>query len=400
MIHHCDPTIAAVLRRLEQRKRIFDLRRALERLPSSGRDTQFYRAVTAGRFGHESLAIDQLLELLATHPKPELERKAHEEMASALARIGRFGEAARAWSKALRVTAANDQKRSENENTRSLYNALRTVDPLVIEAWPSVSVQVTRNRLDSWDAPVTVNGHPSEWIIDTGANLCAVTQSEAAKMGLSTRKTKSYVRGLTEENRRISVAVASDLWFGAAHLRNVVVLVFPDEALYIDSLRYQVRGILGIPILRALGTVQMSASGLVRTCTNRSLAPAEPNIFFDELTPIVEIRYGDQPLQMRLDTGANKTFLHPSFRKAVGEIAQFKKQQQKISGAGGHVKRWTFTVPSLRLKVLDRSVGLADVSLLRREPSGKARHLDGVLGMDALASGFTLDFRAMQLRIE
>jgi hypothetical protein len=35
-----------------------------------------------------------------------------------------------------------------------------------------------------------------------------------------------------------------------------------------------------------------------------------------------------------------------------------------------------------------------------RAPEGEARYRDGVLGIDALRAGFTLDFRAMQFRLE
>jgi hypothetical protein len=45
-------------------------------------------------------------------------------------------------------------------------------------------------------------------------------------------------------------------------------------------------------------------------------------------------------------------------------------------------------------------VDLSNVSLLTTAPEGDARYRDGVLGTDALRSGFTLDFRAMQLRLE
>ena len=45
-------------------------------------------------------------------------------------------------------------------------------------------------------------------------------------------------------------------------------------------------------------------------------------------------------------------------------------------------------------------VDLSSVSLLTTAPEGDARYRDGVLGADALRSGFMLDFRAMQIRLE
>jgi hypothetical protein len=54
----------------------------------------------------------------------------------------------------------------------------------------------------------------------------------------------------------------------------------------------------------------------------------------------------------------------------------------------------------MRLFVSGRSADLSDVSLLATAPEGDARFCDGVLGTDALRGGFSLDFRAMQFRLE
>jgi hypothetical protein len=43
---------------------------------------------------------------------------------------------------------------------------------------------------------------------------------------------------------------------------------------------------------------------------------------------------------------------------------------------------------------------LTNVSLLVTQPAGDVRYRDGVLAMDGLVGGFTLDFRGMQLRLD
>jgi hypothetical protein len=49
---------------------------------------------------------------------------------------------------------------------------------------------------------------------------------------------------------------------GAAHIHNVVFLVLADQALNIAPLHYQITGIPGIPVLRALSRVEISNAGL------------------------------------------------------------------------------------------------------------------------------------------
>jgi predicted aspartyl protease len=260
------------LRQLEDKDRIFQLRRVLQQRGWNDIETLFYRAVTARRFGHETVAIEDLRRFLATRPDPGMERKGYEEMASALVRIGRYGEAAQAWDESLRLTPREDDDRVGNENTRALYETLRDVAPQTIEFGEGAPINATHNRLGSWDVPVDVNGHQSEWIFDTGANLSTLADSEAMKLGLSMRETGAYVEGSTGKKNPLRLAVASDLRFGTARLRNVVFLVLADEALDIGPLKYQIKGILGLPVIRALGGVEVSAKGSVRIETREPVA--------------------------------------------------------------------------------------------------------------------------------
>jgi tetratricopeptide (TPR) repeat protein len=95
----------------------------------------FYRALVEGRFGHETAAIEDLRKLLAAYADPDTERQAYEELASALVRVGHYGEAARAWADALRLTPLQDEDRADSENTRALDEALGDVAPQTIQFW-------------------------------------------------------------------------------------------------------------------------------------------------------------------------------------------------------------------------------------------------------------------------
>lgn len=393
---------ASQLRDLENSGRMFELRRALQQPGWDAAETRFYRAVIAGRFGHETEAIPDLQQFLATHPDPELERKAYEELAGGLERLGRYGEAANAWAGALRVTPAEDFDRPDSENTRALDEALRDIGPQTIEIGEDSTIQAQRNGLGSWDVPLEVNRHQAKWIFDTGANLSTISESEAAKMGLAVRETGTYVRGSTRAKNPLRVAVARDLHLGNAGLSNVVFLVLADQALYIGPLKYQIAGILGLPVIRALARVEISAKGVVQIGTTKPDSEGEPNLFYDELSPITEARHDVHPLQLFLDTGANETVVYPSFRAALtkNEISTLGKKREKTAGAGGVIKRTAEVITTLRLEILSRAVEIPKVSVVSKQPKGNAGHRDGVLGMDALAEGFTLDFRSMQLQVQ
>jgi hypothetical protein len=107
-------------------------------------------------------------------------------------------------------------------------------------------------------------------------------------------------------------------------------------------------------------------------------------------------------MQMFLDTGANVSSLYLSFRSALApdEIAALTTTEEKMGGAGGIIVRRTEVVQTPRLFLAGRQLNLANVSLLTTQPEGDLRYRDGVLGMDALRRGVSLDFRAMQVHLD
>jgi predicted aspartyl protease len=390
------------LQQLADKNRFFELRRDLQQPGWAAAETLFYRALITSRFGHETEGIELLQKVLETNPNPAVARKTREEIASAFARLGRYKDAAHAWGEALLLTPGNDPERQGNENTRALMAALSDVAPETAELGADVPIKATRNRLGSWDAPVQVNDVNGQWIFDTGANISTLAATEAKRMGLSVRETTAYVNGSTERRNALQLAVASDLRLGTAHVHNVVFLVLADQALNIGPLRYQITGILGIPVLRALSRLEISSTGLIRVYPHETLPQRTSNLFFDEASLIVEVGHDQHNLQMFLDTGANATVCYPSFREALGrqEKMRLRTKREKVAGAGGTIQRKTEVVPAVRIEILGKAIDLRKLSLLSAAPIGIGRYRDGVIGMDALLSGFKLDFDAMRLEIE
>lgn len=389
------------LQQLYEKDRMFQLREALRQPGWNDSETLFYRAVIECRFGRETSGIEDLHTFLAAPAPGDLARKANEELASALARIGRYGDAANALGEALRLTPRHDKDRADNENDRALEESLKDVAPQTVHFGPNVPLEAKHNGIGTWNVPVEVNGLAGEWIFDTGANWSTLSESEAARLGLGTRETNTYVNGSTQKKNPVRLAVARDLRFGNAHVSSVVFLVIPDKSLYIGPMKYQIRGILGVPVLRALGSVAISAKGALRIATDGGGAPGAPNLFFADKDPVVEAHHSGHLLQMFLDTGANDTAVYPSFHSALtqDEKQQLKRKQEQTGGAGGTVTLTVETLPVLRLDVLGRTLDLPDISLLPKRV-GSNGFRDGVLGVDALAGGFSLDFGRMQLRLD
>jgi hypothetical protein len=218
---------------------MFQLREALQQPGWKDSETLFYRAITESRFGHETAGIDDLRKFLTAPGNADMQREANQELASALLRIGRYDDSARALAEALRVMPGEDPDSADTENSRALYESLQDVAPQTIQFEQPVSIKAKHNGLGSWNVPVEVNGRTGEWIFDTGANLSTLSESEAARLGLFTRDTATYVKGSTQKKSSLRLAGARDLRMGNARLSNVVFLVLSDQSLYIAPVKYK-----------------------------------------------------------------------------------------------------------------------------------------------------------------
>ena len=389
------------LRQLSEINRYFDLRRALQEPGWGSTETLFYRGAVAGRFGREAEGSELLQRFLGTNPPADMTRKALQELASDFERLGRYKEAADAWRQALLLTPADDADREGNENTRMLLDSLSDVAPQTVDFGTAAPLTAVRNRLGSWNVPVQVNGIAGQWIFDTGANVSTVTESEASRMGIAVRDSKGFVTGSTGKRNKLRLAVG-DVQCGNVRIHRVIFLVLADKALHIGPIHTQINGILGLPVLHAIGRVGVGHDGAVELRPPEPSAEGTPNLFFDGETPIVEVTHNGHQLQMMLDTGANSSDFYPSFRTAMSaeELAEVKTKKEKFGGAGGTIARKMATVPELQIQISATTITLKKLGLMPEAPPGDARFRDGVIGMDALWSGFSVDFGAMRVTVQ
>jgi hypothetical protein len=377
---------------------MFELRDFVDAAGGNAGETLVYRAIVNSRFGREREAVGQFRAFLATHPPPELERKARNELSNALTRLGDIDGAASELAAALRLTPESEPSRADAENARSLMEALRGVAAQTVEFGPHAPIQAKRNQFGLWVIPVESGNQHGEWILDTGASLSTVSESEARRMGIIIREARGYARGYTGAKNTTRLGVAGELRVGYARLHNVAFLVLADEALSIPPAKDPIPGILGLPELRALGCVDFSAKGEITFDCGAKPPRGRPNFFFDGLAPIVQVVHSGRSLQMMLDSGSATTVFYPSVRDALAQWERYQLTSPAaagFAGGGGSVQVQASTVPSIQLEIDGRTLYLQGAKLLSQALGG-AGVRDGILGLDACAGGFRLDFRAMQ----
>jgi aspartyl protease family protein len=119
-----------------------------------------------------------------------------------------------------------------------LYNVKGPANmlPVVAEASPAVnnsrSVTITSGRNGHFQTEATVDGRRIDFMVDTGASVIALRESDAARLGIHPAA-RDYTARVSTANG-VATAARTELnrvEVGGVTVRDVAALILPDEAL-------------------------------------------------------------------------------------------------------------------------------------------------------------------------
>ena len=259
------------------------------------------------------------------------------------------------------------------------------------------------NPLGLITTELTVNGVRSEWILDTGANESVISRSLASQLHLPILPGVAHTSGgVTGIENELHVALLPRLSLGGVSAHNVVLLVLDDASLTIPNGNggsYRIAGIIGFPVLRALGRITFHHDGTLDATVDGGSASAGSPLELHMLNPVVEAKVEGEPLPFTLDTGASGTNLSVRFfDRFQAEEPTWKKVQTKNFGAGGETTSQSYLVPSLALEVGGRTVALHNLAVTPAAQHADIDTLFGNVGEDLFQSvqSFTFDFTNMR----
>lgn len=393
------PVSADSVRELLETRDYFRLRALEDRLPDAP-VALLARARTEAAFNDPAGSNRTIRDALAVPLPDSLRFHLLSLEAGNHLRLHRYADAHAAALRALEVRAAADTAEADQlENLTRVFAALRSVPPQTVAHGGAVRLRLDAGELPLAMLPVTVNDSSRSYVLDTGANLSTLMRSEAEALGLEIRPAGFVVGTGTEHKVTADVAVADRVRVGGVEVRNVVFLVMDDESLTFPG-GIRVRGIVGFPVLEALGELRLQGRRLLEV-------PAEvprrrnANLALEGLTPITSVAWEGERFVCELDSGANASrFFEPFFRRFRKRIeATAQPDSARYAGAGGAQVFHGYRLSRARLAVGDTTVAL-DSAFVHSRPSanpGENAFPACRLGQDVLAAygGYVLNFRDM-----
>ncbi len=385
-----------------ERRDYFDLR---DRLPPVNRSEssriRFLRAATQAAFGDHVAAKRTLRQLLAQKPDGDIENLARRLLMREERADGHYRTALAAIEPLLPADEANDRPQDADlRNVARLLNALRDVAPQKV-AQLSGSSAILRDADGRF--PVIINGHSMQLGFDTGANFSFLAASVARNAGLTIRPAGVSIASSNGGVVQAEIAVG-DLTIGTSRIRNVVFTIYPDAGLTMPD-GYFMPGLLGFPVIAALGAIRHSRDGSMQI----GVAPPaarRPNMALEGNDVLLRVGYRNEDVLCRLDTGADDTVFYEPFYQRHPELFTdpARKHALMLGGVAGARAIPAYKLASIDLQLAGQPDHLAGPDVMQqsiaRNPDDN--YLDCNLGLDAFRAfgSYTIDLKTLRLGIQ
>jgi predicted aspartyl protease len=359
-----------------------------------------YSGEVACAFNDTATCEERFKKVIAAEPNSIAAKQVHHMLAYALFREGRYRRSLSEIEALLTI----DPKDADAQDTRPFFEALSHFPDQALQESGTSKATV---QMDGGKLPLLINGRKASYFFDTGANLSTLSESEALRLGMEIKDVNSGGGAADVNGNRVlfRVALAKSLALGGIVLNNVAFLVAGNEQQPFADMEPEQRGLIGLPVLRAFGSIKWSREGIVEVDRSPKQANmAAANLCFDDLSLIAEASFEQHELPFVLDTGATTTDLWPKFAGVAGHLIRKSgtRESHTVTGMAGSQKFDGTSIPKVILRLGGRSVTLQPAHVLEIQQKAQTRWFYGNLGIDLLgqAQDVAIDFRTMTLQLD
>ncbi len=344
-------------------------------------------------------AINRLFEFYGSQLTDSIKLNLLRVKSSNHARLFEYDGAADALSELLHdyPLLMNANEITDYQNSLETWQALTRQPVQTISKQGTVRLKMQKDKVGLKNVEIKSDTLSIPFVLDTGANFSTVNESTATKMGLIIVDSAIDVGAITGKVVEAKLGICPEFSIGSIVVKDAVFLVFPDESLYFPQVGYQLNGIIGFPVIEALGEIQL-------TNDDELIVPEKPtayesqNMALDFLTPMIQL--GSE--HYTFDTGAANTMLYSKYYKAHPEVYKGLKLQEFNSGSvGGVVKRSGYLV-TFSPVINNKKVNVDKVDLYTEDINPESEMFYGNIGQDLIRNfkKITINFRQMFIKFD
>jgi hypothetical protein len=211
-----------------------------ERLPP------LQRAAAAVALNDSATAERLLLNIIGAEPESDGAHRAYELLSRMYLRSGQYGRLFQNFE-GWKAAFPDRPEVAEEEKDIALFRGL----PDQLNG-PRGRANLDHEMGDDFSLPVTINGRAARYLLDTGAWVNVITDGELARLELAPAPAGGRIGDASGAGVAARTVVVGELKIGSMKLEDASFIVVPSE---------EPGGIVGMPILLALGSVRWTSDG-------------------------------------------------------------------------------------------------------------------------------------------
>ncbi len=268
------------------------------------------------------------------------------------------------------------------KNSGEITSALKNVPPQTIERNEDLDIKFKRDMVSLIRIPVCINGRTDNFILDTGANLSTLSESEAKKMGVKIMDINFAVTSSSRSAVQSKLGVANKIEIGNVIFRNVVFIILPDKSLKFLGGLYKIKGIIGLPVIAQLGEIQIHKNNHLSSSLNQTESDLR-NLGLYGNTPFANVNIYGSFHPYIFDTGAATGILGEKFYSTYSDsLKNIESSSGHVGGAGGVQKISILKINHLHYEFGNQK-GILKHSILQIEGTADAFNgYYGIIGED------------------
>ena len=244
-----------------------------------------------------------------------------------------------------------------------IWRLLINTESQKILAKEKAIIPIKHDLAGLWNIPVSIDDSIYDFVFDTGAGISTITETYAKKLKLDVIKNSSIVirGGINGIATNARLGVAKKFRIQELIIQNAIFLIFPDSTLSFAGGSYKIKGIIGLPIIKALGEIIIQKDKMTIPL-NKDVLPVRHNMILDLLKPVVYISFNGESLPCTFDCGAQTSLFSDNFYNRFKEDLKIdgKYDSLQIGGAGGDR-----TMKSVEMSVLNFSIANSPIQLVK-----------------------------------
>ena len=270
-----------------------------------------------------------------------------------------------------------------------LYKSLENVEPIVVSYDKKKAVIPLKNdNAGLLTLPVkSTKSETLDFVLDFGAGHSMIEEQYAKDFDIEILADSILVVNATGVNVYSKIGIVKEIQIGEMTIKNVVFFVAPKilpEAIS-DSLNYEIKGIIGLPVLRSLEHFLIKKSEKIIVSKSKEKPKLSSNMMLQNYNLYVQAKTNNYSLLMIFDSGSlESTLTHRYLDKEKENMDNLWLDTLSLGSYGGIREFSVYKMKEFQCKIGHKTVSIPDISIFREEVIDFGLPVDGIIGRDML----------------